>query len=103
MYAKKCKEYIRLKNLVFIPLLILFAVSDSAGQCEDCIEVEIQRTITNGSDDAEESMSGNLYLTSSDIELVSDNGNNQTIGLRFTDIPLASDTEIVGVSSIYIR
>jgi hypothetical protein len=45
--------------------------------------------IISGSDDAEESAAGTMYMNSTDLELVYDSYNssgNQTVGLRFTDI-----------------
>ncbi len=46
---------------------------------EETIEVRI----SNGSDDAEERISGSVSRSSSDLELVFDAGGNQTVGLRF--------------------
>jgi hypothetical protein len=48
----------------------------------------IDRTLGAGSDDAEESPSGSVDLTSSDLELTTDGSKVQTIGLRFTGIPV---------------
>jgi hypothetical protein len=51
------------------------------------------------SDDAEEGESGAMYLNSSDLELVFDdfnNQNNQTVGLRFDNIPLPGSATITG-------
>jgi hypothetical protein len=45
-------------------------------------------------DDAEESSSGAVDLNSSDIELVTDGGDVQTVGLRFTGVSLARGTTI---------
>ena len=41
--------------------------------------------VANGTDDAEESATGGVSLTSSDLELVADS-TNQTVGLRFTGV-----------------
>jgi len=47
--------------------------------------VTLDLPIASGSDDAEESASGTVSLTSSDLELVYD-GSNQTVGLRFAGV-----------------
>ncbi len=52
---------------------------------DTCIDIEVQASISNGSDDVEESSNGNIDLTSSDLELVHD-GSDQTIGLRFRNV-----------------
>ena len=59
--------------------------------------------IQNGSDDAEESESGTLYITSTDLELVYDSYNqagNQTVGLRFRDLFLPQG---ITVTRAYIQ
>ncbi len=43
--------------------------------------------ISQGTDDAEESASGSMYLDSSDLEFVYD-GSNQKVGMRFNGIPV---------------
>jgi hypothetical protein len=47
----------------------------------------IERRIAAGSDDAEESATGSVSLTSSDVELVYD-GSNQVVGLRFPGLTI---------------
>jgi hypothetical protein len=61
-------------------------VTDSCDNVVTCGHVEVQ--IAAGSDDAEESESGSVGLTSNDLELV-DESTNQTVGMRFNgvDIP----------------
>lgn len=49
--------------------------------------------INDSKDDAEESDNGQVNLVSSDLELTED-GSNQTVGLRFNDIPLAKGSQI---------
>jgi hypothetical protein len=79
--------------------------TDSAGQTATSAAVQV--TVSNGqsgqvleipigaaADDAEELASGVVDLTSSDLELVSDGGKLQTVGLRFTGIPLARGATI---------
>jgi len=50
--------------------------------------------VAASSDDAEESASGSMSLTSSDLELVYD-GSNQTVGLRFNGISIPRGATIV--------
>lgn len=49
--------------------------------------------VASGTDDAEERTSGGVGLTSSDLELVSD-GNEQTVGIRFTGITIPQGATI---------
>lgn len=49
--------------------------------------------IAAGADDAEESASGSVSLSSSDIELIHD-GSNQTVGLRFTQVQVPRGASI---------
>ncbi len=68
-----------------------------------CIFVNAQTTITSqvstGNDDAEERVSdGNMGLTSSDLELTSDGGTNQLIGIRFQNIGIPQGTTILSAS-----
>jgi hypothetical protein len=60
---------------------------NEGGGGETTVEVRVAASI----DDAEERASGRLYLTSSDLELVYDGG-NQTVGMRFdgVNIPLGA-------------
>ncbi|MCP3914993.1 MAG: hypothetical protein GY711_05520 [bacterium] len=44
--------------------------------------------------DAEENINGSVVLTSSDLELVFDRGGNQTVGLRFTGVPIPNGATI---------
>ena len=52
-----------------------------------------ERRIQAGTDDAEESASGSMYLNSSDLELVYD-GANQTVGLRFGALPIPNGATV---------
>jgi hypothetical protein len=63
------------------------------------ISAIIEQSISSGSDDVEESESGSMSLSSSDLELVQD-GSTQTVGLRFTnlDIPIGAT-----ITSAYIQ
>jgi hypothetical protein len=48
----------------------------------------VERRIAASADDAEESPTGSVTLTSSDLELVQDGSVTQTVGLRFTSLPI---------------
>jgi hypothetical protein len=56
-------------------------------------EAEIVIPITESKDDAEESEAGAVSLTSSDLELTKDKS-DQTIGMRFPNVPLQSGAKI---------
>jgi PKD repeat protein len=47
----------------------------------------MEKRVTAGGDDAEESATGGVAISSSDLELVFD-GNNQTVGMRWTALPI---------------
>jgi len=49
--------------------------------------VEINRSVQNGVDDAEEASDGTVILNSSDLEMVMENS-NQTVGIDFSDITI---------------
>ncbi len=49
--------------------------------------------VANGNDDAEESATGSVSLTSSDLELVAD-GSNQTVGMRFNGVAIEKGATI---------
>ncbi|MCC7119288.1 MAG: cadherin domain-containing protein [Anaerolineales bacterium] len=57
-------------------------------------ENRLDARIASRSDDAEESSSGKVYLTSSDLELIYDS-KTQIVGLRFTGINLPPNAQIV--------
>lgn len=59
----------------------------------------VDRRIAAGSDDAEESATGSVGLTSSDVELVFD-GSNQIVGLRFPNVTIAQGATI---STAYVQ
>jgi len=50
--------------------------------------------VAASSDDAEESVSGSMSLTSRDLELVY-TGGNQTVGIRFNSVDVPQDATIV--------
>jgi hypothetical protein len=55
--------------------------------------LEVQ--VTTGSDDAEEFANGNMYLTSSDLELTFNAGGDQTVGMRFNGIGIPQGASII--------
>lgn len=61
--------------------------------------IRFERSIISGSDDVEQRANGAMYVNSSDLELVYDNG-NQIVGLRFTNIELPARAQI---ESAYIQ
>jgi hypothetical protein len=57
--------------------------------------------VATGDDDAEERVStGNVNLTSTDIELIADNGNAQLVGMRFTNVTVPNGATI---SNAYVQ
>lgn len=69
------------------------SISINVGHLESCVRVNAS------SDDAEEKPDGSVSLTSSDLELVNDGG-NQTIGMRFKNHEIPQCAEI---QSAYIQ
>lgn len=57
----------------------------------------LETRVTQSNDDAEESSSGSVNLTSSDLEMVFD-GSNQKIGIRFQNITIPSNATITSAS-----
>jgi outer membrane protein assembly factor BamB len=58
-------------------------------------DFEFNVAITSSDDDAEESFTGNMRLRSADLELVNDESDKQTVGIRFADIPLTRSQSVV--------
>lgn len=66
------------------------------GGVDKLLVKEYTREISTGSDDAEERVSsGIMYLTSSDLELGNDSGNDQIIGVRFDELTLPDSATIL--------
>jgi len=100
------------KNLFFIDDYTV--VSNSGGQgsnkytfttdCADCATAGptlLCEKISNNLDDAEESDVGSMYRTSSDIELINDNAQNQgdqTVGLRFPNMAIPASAGITNAT-----
>ncbi|MEZ4656465.1 MAG: metallophosphoesterase [Caldilineaceae bacterium] len=55
---------------------------------------QVDVRVNDGFDDVEETHSGNLAMTSSDLELVDDNGDVQTVGVRFGGVNVPSGATI---------
>ena len=56
--------------------------------------------VATSADDAEEQPDGSIKLTSSDLELVNDRGNDQVVGMRFQGVPVPQGAV---VSSAYLQ
>ncbi|MGA1839565.1 MAG: PilC/PilY family type IV pilus protein [bacterium] len=50
--------------------------------------------VSQSSDDAEEGQAGNMFLAGTDLELLNDMGAEQTIGIRFKDVPIPRNARI---------
>jgi hypothetical protein len=55
----------------------------------------VEVRVANGSDDAEQAVSGSTALTSSDLELVTDGATQQIVGTRFTGLQIPAGATIV--------
>ncbi len=70
------------------PILKVTYDTSSLTPTQGCTTQTIMKQVSTGSDDAEEKAgSGNMSLSSSDLELVKD-GSNQIIGIRFRNLQL---------------
>lgn len=56
---------------------------------------EIIATVSQSIDDLEENSLGNTSKSSSDLELITDGGEQQVVGIRFSQVNLPQDAEIV--------
>ncbi len=77
------------RNL-FLFVLALSLVAANVTFAGTVLEVEI----ATGNDSVEEEESGNMYMTSSDLEIL-DDGNIQAIGLRFQNVELPQGANII--------
>jgi hypothetical protein len=59
------------------------------------IEQEIRVRVSDDKDDVEEGDGGKMYLTSTDLELINDSG-DQTVGLRFQNVVVPRGATITG-------
>ena len=54
----------------------------------------VEVSVSSSSDDAEQASSGSVSLTSSDLELVTDGTQVQTVGVRFASVPVPSGASV---------
>ena len=82
---------------------LCLSASDGEVMGSDCLNVIVSRAdgaltanirVGASADDAEESASGGIDLSSTDLELVYD-GSNQTVGMRFNEVPIPQGARIV--------
>jgi hypothetical protein len=57
----------------------------------------LETSVQTGTDDAEETSSGNMRLGSSDLELTEDKGVIQTVGIRFSSVSVPKNATITNV------
>lgn len=84
--------------------VLRLTADDGALTASDEVTVEVReagaatldRRLTAGSDDAEETGGGSVVLTSSDLELVTDGTVQQTVGVRFSALDLPAGATITG-------
>jgi hypothetical protein len=62
---------------------------------------QISVRISTGNDDVEEYQSGGMYRNSSDIELVNDGGDNQTVGLRFRNLEISQGATVLSAYLVF--
>jgi hypothetical protein len=61
------------------------------------IERRVQARVSHDNDDGEESDDGKMYLTSTDLELINDSG-DQTVGLRFQNVGVPQGATITSAN-----
>ena len=81
------------------------ATANNGETAEDTVDISVGvqtllRTVSQGTDDAEERSSGSMYLDSSDLELVRDGTRDQIVGIRFNNLHVPPGAS---VSSAYIQ
>ena len=107
-------------NKLYHRLLVAALLSASALHAES-VRAQTQtqtfsKRIAAGLDDVEESANGSIYTNSSDLELVEDSGDVQTVGMRFTNVTIptgayitrayiqfTTDEQSYGVSNLLIK
>ncbi|MCB9006677.1 MAG: hypothetical protein H6656_04760 [Ardenticatenaceae bacterium] len=75
---------------------ILLLQENHQVQMSNTASQEVEVRVSSDADDAEESPSGNMYLNSSDLELVYDdyNGGTQLVGMRFRSLAIPQGATI---------
>ena len=58
------------------------------------VQTQVEIRVESGSDDAEESDTQSMYITSSDLELVTTNNYQQVVGMRFNGVQIPKDAII---------
>src|SRR6476620_9674712 len=79
--------------LAVVPLLVVDAPIDAV-RVAGAATTLIDRPVVASADDAEESSTGSVSLTSTDLELVND-GTDQTVGMRFTALAVPPGAPVV--------
>jgi len=80
---------------VFLSSVLAFAGDGPRPPPVDAQTLVVDRTVAASADDAEEYISGEVNLNSSDLELVRDTGHgNQTVGVRFGNLPIPQGATI---------
>jgi len=82
-------------NSTDAPQLKITYDSQSLDEQSGCTEKRIVARVNSGRNDAEEKNYARTATGSPDLEIFNDGGKNQTIGLRFTEINLPANAEIV--------
>ena len=82
-------------------LSITYDADTAQSGATGCTRTTIVSLINAGTNDAEEHSDGTMDLASSDLEMVEDSGDTQQLGLRFTDIPVASGTTITSAKLVF--
>jgi PKD repeat protein len=88
--------------------IVTLRVTDTGGYVSAPVTVTLpvlgrttaERRVAAATDDAEQRANGSVTLTSSSLQLVLDSSNQQTVGLRWTGVPIAKGTPI---SAAYIQ
>ena len=77
--------------IICTSIAVTYALTPAPAGAATTVEVRVSVE----SDDAEERVSGNVSLTSSDLELVKDGGGSQTVGLRFSGVTIPNGATIL--------
>lgn len=89
------KKFSLFQYLTLILLILTFLGRTEIAKAQ----VTVNSAVVQSSDDAEEEISsGSVNLTSSDLELTSDGGSNQWVGMRFQNITIPQGTVILSAS-----
>ncbi|MGR9089577.1 MAG: hypothetical protein ACU85U_03225, partial [Gammaproteobacteria bacterium] len=81
-------------------LVVTYDADNPKPGATGCTRTTIVSLINSGSNDAEEHADGTMDISSTDLELVQD-ADTQQVGLRFTDIPVASGTVVTSAKLVF--